>query len=211
MIEMKYLILSMENHFVYTMTPRSLCATAVVAGDGDSVIKGVTSGNSADFDKIKDRQQFYKDVWMVDQRTNSLSIVPWSQVSDSWKQQQKILVLRQDLFYSWETFTAGALARLTRYKWDQFDQLATRELDKCDPLANQYTMMLEEYARVMEVPVEQAYKELKLRIESDNIARFRITAMAEKWKNIINTITTSDESASVRKEMVREFWLNAAI
>jgi hypothetical protein len=193
------------------MVPRVITANALVSGDGDSIIMGVTTGNSADYNKMVDRHTFYKNIYAIDKRTVTITEVEEDKVSEGWKRQRNILSLRQDIFYTWETFTAAALARVTRYKWDQFDQLATRELDKCDPANNQFTMMLEEYARVMEVPVEQAYKEMKLRIESDNVQKFRIQAMTEKWKDIINQATEVDQMAQIRKDMIREFWLNSSI
>jgi uncharacterized protein (DUF4415 family) len=193
------------------MVPRVITANALVSGDGDSVIIAVTTGNSTDYNKMVDRQTFYKKIYQIDKRTMLLSEVLETSVSDGWLRQRNILSLRQDAFYTWETFTAAALARCTRYKWDQFDQLATRELDKCDPSNNQFTMMLEEYARVMEIPVDQTYKELKLRIESDNIQKFRIQAMTEKWKDKINNATELDEMNHLRKDMIRDFWLNSSI
>lgn len=211
MNEMKYLILSTENQCIYTMTPRVITANALVSGDGDSLIKGVTKGNSVDFHKIKNREMFYEKIYMVENKRNSIVEIPSEHVSDSWKRQRDILFLRQEIFYNWETYTATSLARITRHKWDHFDVMAENELAKCNPSNNEFTWIIEEYARVMEVPADRAYKELKLRIESDNITRFRITALAEKWKNKINQGETPEEFSVIKREMVKEFWLNSSI
>ena len=211
MIEMKYLILSMENWCIFTYTPRAISASAMAAGDGDSVVKGITFGNCVDYGKISNRDMFYSNIYMMEQKTNKLVIVPDDQVSDSWKQQREILRLRQDAIFLWETYTANSLVRVVRHAWQHFDVVAEAELSKCDPTADQFTHIIEEYARIMELPVNRAYKELKLRIESDNVARFRIQAMAEKWKNKINQSNTADEINKVKQEMLNEFWLNSYI
>lgn len=193
------------------MTPRVITANALVSGDGDSLIKGVTKGNSVDFHKIKNREMFYEKIYMVENKRNSIVEIPSENVSDSWKRQRDIIFLRQEVFYNWETYTTTSLARLTRHKWDHFDVMAENELAKCNPGNNEFTWIIEEYARVMEVPVDRAYKELKLRIESDNITRFRITALAEKWKIKINQCEAPEEFDVVKRDMLKEFWLNSSI
>jgi hypothetical protein len=208
---MKYLIVSLENFFIYTIADSVIIANALVSGNGDTMIFPVNSTNSIDYNKMLDRQTFYKTIYFLDKKTLQIYETPYTNVSVEWRKQQQILSIRQDLFYTWETFTNSALSRVTRHSWDQFDQMVTIELDKCDPKNNQFTMMIEEYARVMETPVDQMYKELKLKIESDNVRKFRIQAMAERWKNIINDITDISEIAKIKKTMIREFWRNSLI
>jgi uncharacterized protein (DUF4415 family) len=211
MPDMKYLILSTENFCVYTMSPRHLTANALVAGEGDSMIRGITWSNSVEYNRVTNRDFFYDKIYTVDTARNAFIEVDPANVSDTWKQTREILRLRQDAFFNWETHLSNSLARVMRHGWEHFDVVAEQEIAKSDPANNSYTWVLEEYARTMEVSVQQAYKELKLRIESDNITKFRIQALGEKWRNKINQCNTFNDIEAARKEMVREFWLNSLI
>jgi hypothetical protein len=148
---------------------------------------------------------------MIDNKNNSFSEVDPSNVSESWKKQREVLFLRQNIFVHWETLTSNSLIRLSRHKWGEFDSYMETELKNCDPVKNEFSHILEEYARIVELPVDLAYRELKLRIESDNSVKFRIQALAEKWKKKINQGETSDELAAIRTNMIKEFWLNSMI
>lgn len=211
MTDMKYLILSTENFCVYTMSPRVLTANALVAGEGDSMIRGITWSNSIDYNKVTNRDFFYNKIYTVDTKRNAFIEVDPANVSDSWKKTREILRLRQDAFWNWETHLNNSLARVMRHAWDHFDVVAEEEIAKCDPAVGSYTWILEEYARILDIPVDRAVKELKLRIESDNITKFRIQTLGEKWRNKINECNNFNDIETARQEMVREFWLNSLI
>lgn len=211
MIETRYLIASLENTSIYLMTPSVITANALVAGSGDSIIKVFTVYNSIDYGKLT-RGMFTDKVYSIDQKAgNSLVEMPDEHVTVSWKETRTILNIRQNLFGRWESFTKQALARQTRHQWSEFDFVAMEQIKQSIPSENQYTWMLEEYARIMEVPVDRAYKELKLRLESDLMTKFRIQALAEKWKDKINQVTMTQQVEDIRREMAREFWQNSSI
>lgn len=211
MIETRYLIASLENTSVYLMTPSIITANALVSGSGDSIIKVFTAYNSADYGKIT-RNMFIEKVYSIDQKGgNTFVEMPDEHVSSSWKETRSILLTRQHLFGRWESFTKQALARQTRHQWAEFDFVAMEQIKESDPASNTYTWMLEEYARIVEMPVDRAYKELKLRLESDLMTKFRIQALAEKWKDKINQVTMQQQVEDVRREMAREFWQNSSI
>jgi hypothetical protein len=207
---MKYLILSMENFCVYTMIMSPTMANAIIGGDGDSMIRGITWANSPEYARATDRDWFYKGIWQID-NTNRFVEVNESKVSATWLAQRDLLRMRQDLFFAWDTHLSNSLVRVVRHAWEHFDVTALAEIDKCNPETGQYSWIIEEYARIINQPVEKAFKELKLRIESDNNVRFRIQAMGEKWKNEINKVASYADADRVRKEMSREFWLNSLI
>ena len=211
MIETKYLIASLENTSVYLMTPSVITANALVSGSGDSIIKVFTAYNSADYGKIT-RNMFTEKVYSIDQKAGNIFVeMPDEHVSASWKETRSTLLIRQHLFGRWESFTKQALARQTRHQWGEFDFVAMEQIKESDPSSNTYTWMLEEYARIVEIPVDRAYKELKLRLESDLMTKFRIQALAEKWKDRINQVTMQQQVEDVRREMAREFWQNSSI
>jgi uncharacterized protein (DUF4415 family) len=209
-IMMKYLILSMENHAVYTMVMSPVIANALVSGDGDTVIRGITTATSPEYTRPLNRDWFQGTYWQVGSDNRFTEIDP-TKITDKWRAQQQVMRLRQDLLFAWQSHLEASLSRVVRHTWQHFDVLAEAEFSRCDPAQGQYSWIIEEYARIIEQPVEQAYKELKLRIESDNMVRFRIQAMGEKWKARINAVTEVSQSDQVRKEMAREFWLNSVI
>jgi hypothetical protein len=215
MIEMKYLILSNENNCVYTSSPRKHTALALAEGNTDSYVLGLTYanvGDYADYDKITNRDVFWEKVWHLDvAKSMKFTTLSDDSVSDSWKVTRNELRIRQEAFFLWETLVHNAYAKLSGPIWDQFDIFAEHELAKCEPDDDKYEWTIEEYARIMDQPVKQAYKELKLQIESDKMKRFRIETMAKRWKNEINKIKNRDDLADIRQKMNREFWKDASI
>jgi hypothetical protein len=71
--------------------------------------------------------------------------------------------------------------------------------------------MIEEYAIVLGVPCNDAYKELKFVIESDNMIKFRIQALSEKWKRVINNTVDVESFNIIKQGIIRDFWFNASI
>lgn len=211
MNDMKYLIISQENFCVYTWTSRVITANALIAGDGDSMIRGVTVSNCISYNTITDRDMFVNKVYQINNHRNELVEVPLSNVTDSWKEKQQLLRYKQDAFWNWESNINASLARTIKHTWDSFDVVAQRALESSNPTTGEYSILIQEYARTLEQPVELAYKELKLRIDSDNITKFRVSALEEKWKNKINACLTKEEIELTRQAMVRELWLNSLI
>jgi hypothetical protein len=71
-----------------------------------------------------------------------------------------------------------------------------------------FTPAIHEYARILEMSEQEAFKELTLQTETQIMKKFRIQALAEKWKRKINTCYTKDEIEAVKKQMNREFITN---
>jgi hypothetical protein len=200
----------MENHCVYTVVQNSLIANALIDGDGDCVIRGITPATCAEYSLVVNRDWCKMNTWSIDS-TNKFTRMDPANISDRWRAQQETIRMRQDLMFTWYSHVEASLSRVIRHAWEHFDVVMKAELAKCDPANNAYTWIIEEYARTLGQPVNQVYKEVKLRIESDDNVRFRIQAMAEKWKNIINRASTYDQSEQIRRDMSREFWRNSQI
>lgn len=211
MKSMKYLVISMENWCVFTYTESMHIANALAAGSGDVVVFGVAQNSNKWYQKIKDRDMFYEKVIMLDSKNRTMKVMSADTVSDSWRDTQDLLRMRQRSFFAWETATWGALSKLEKNHWNYFDTICEQELAKSDPDTNTYSLLIEEYARTMDQPVDHAFKDLKMRIESDNAAKFRVQALADRWKNKINESFTREELQATVQEMRREFWLNSRI
>jgi hypothetical protein len=156
-------------------------------------------------------EYFYKDVYKVATGKNSIMPSSKNDVSKEWLVNQEILRARRNIFKVWESYTANALIRVQRYQWDGFTALANSQLEKCDVSNDKYTIMLEEFARVVELPVDQFCKDLRLKLEADNITKFRITALAEKWKHKINSAQSKQDFTTIIPEMHQEFNSNSFI
>lgn len=210
MQDMKYLVVSMENNVVYTYTPRSITATALCEGDIDSIVVGLTYAitPAADYNMVKNRDLFYGKAYVFDPKKYSLVETDVNNLSDSWKETQELVRMRQEAFFTWESLMYNALLKATQNTWDGYDFVAYTELSKCDPSEGVFTPTVTEYARILEIPVLSAYKELKLQTETQIMKKFRIQSLSEKWKRKINTCYTKDDIEAAKKQMHREYITN---
>ena len=209
---MRYLIGSSENDCIFTITNKPISATALAAGLLDSFIMGITPYTHKDlYNQITNREFFYPRVWSTDKNMARLVSIDPAHVSTEWRSQRELIRARQNVFVVWESFTENALIRNQRHQWDQFASVAQQQIALCDAAVDQFTPMIEEYARCVDLSPAQALKELQLQSDSDNFSRFRITAMAEKWKQKINATTTVEEVSKIGPLMTRDFWRNASI
>jgi hypothetical protein len=211
MKNMKYILVSMENWCIFTYTSSMHIANALATGAGDVVVSGLGRNSNKWYGKIKERDMFYEKVVMLDSKNRNMQVVSADTVSDSWRDMQDLLRMRQRAFAHWETATCAALSKLEKHHWNYFDTICEQEIAKSNPDTDTYSLLLEEYARTMDQPVDHVYKDLKLRIESDNAAKFRVQALSDRWKNKINEAFTREELTATVQEMQREFWLNSRI
>lgn len=207
---MKYLILSMENHCIYTMTQSSLIANALVAGDGDTTLRGINAATSRDYAKVTGRDWFLDTVYHMTTNNDFMPIAR-DLVTDAWRAQQTRIRLRQDLFVAWHSHVELSLARLNRHPWPAFESAALAALADCRPEEQVWSPLVEEYARITARPVDQVYRDLEMQLASDRSHRFRVSAMAVRWRDRINQVQDRSEYAAVAQEMAREFWVNAAL
>lgn len=211
MTEVKYIIVSLENWCVFSFSRSEYIANAVAEGFGDTVILAWNRHSNDWFDRIKDWDLFYRRAIYVDSARSTMIELPASSLSESWLATQEILRIRQSAFFAWENLTRGALTRMSRHIWSDFDRVCEEELALCDPGQNRYTPLLEDYADQVSMPVAHLYKDLKLRLESDRVAKFRAEILSDKWKRRINTAVTAESVAAAKQEMVREFWHNCRL
>jgi len=204
----KYLIVSLENISILVMTESIVIANALISGSGDEIIRYIDPIISADYD-IMTEEKFNEGFYTMDGKNrNRLVLLSDEYITDSLREKKKVLNFRKYLLEMLESFTASALVRQVRHKWSEFDLVAMEQIKQSDPATGNYTWMMEEYSRIMGMPVEHAYKELKIRIESDILTKFRVQALAEKWKDAINQTTSESDKSTIIAGMGRDFWKN---
>ena len=207
---MLYLIISYENLCVYTVVDSPIIANAIVGSSIDAYILAITPASCRDYELCTD-EYFYNNVCKIANGKANIMMSSKDSVSEEWLINREILRTRKNIFKVWEIFTANALIRVQRYQWDGFTALARSELEKCNLSNNNYTMMIEEFATTVNLPIDQFCKDLKLKIEADDITKFRITALAEKWKSKINSARKKSEFVVIVPEMYQEFNSNSFI
>jgi len=209
MKDVLYIVISYENFCVHTVSRNLVTATALASSSIDCFIQGIFP-QSPMHKQITSRDFFYDTVWKSDGKA-ALTEIDKSQVTDSWLAERDVIRLRQDLFGLWEQWTHNALARVSSTKWTLFNAVAKSELEKCDISNGIFTPLIQEYARVREMEINAAVAELSLKIDTENAIKFRITALAEKYKDKINKIMTRDDLILVRDCMHQDFWGNSTL
>lgn len=207
---MLYLIISYENLCIYTVVDSASVANALVASSIDTFVRAISPANCSNYD-ICTEEHFYNNVCKIATGKGMIMESSENDVSKEWLINRNILRARKNIFKVWEIYTANALVRVQRYQWGGFTALAASELEKCDLKNQKYTIMIEEFARIVDLPIDQFCKDLKLKLEADNITKFRITALAEKWKNKINHARSKQDLSTIVPEMHQEFNSNSFI
>jgi hypothetical protein len=209
-MEAKYLILSTENNCIYTWTNNDVVANAINDGDMDSLIRVITKHNSLEsFEKLNTAD--LTDTYAVNLSKNTVAKISNTDVSESWLNQKNILLFRQKCFDYWHTTVVDAFSRISPTVWQSFEVIALDQINKCDPSINYYIPAIEEYANILGKSLPDTYKDLKLTLESNFIKKFRIQALADKWKSIINSTTDVDSFESIKLSMNQDFWHFALI
>ena len=208
-----YLIVDRLTGCIYCTTPLIVVANAICMSlGGDAKIQRIAPNtvSTKDYDiitSINSSQVAYQ----LSKKGLTLTKIRIDELNNDWFNTREIVYRRLELFKFWEGFALAALDSISKYHWGEFYSMACNELRNCDPANNQYTRVFEEYARILEVPEDIAYKELKLTTETDTLAKFRISAMSEKWRRKINLVSTQKQSQALLLQMTQEFLDNANI
>ena len=78
-------------------------------------------------------------------------------------------------------------------------------LDECDPSTGHYSFSINEYALTTGIPVAEAYKELKFKVEGMRTQRLRIYGQFEYFSKKINSATTGAAMDAIYNEMMKKF------
>jgi len=207
----KYVICDNDTNFVYTNSWSKQIAYALCEGIRDIGTFILTVHNNNYYFKINNWEFFYDQPYTIDWRNGTMVEHSKEFLNADIIKTQEIIKLRRQLFSMWESHILTALNVRGSNHWQDFPLITASELEKCNPSEGHYSWLIEDYARFVELTPEEAYKTLKLRIESNQVIQFKITALAERWKNKINQATNFGEKSSILEQMRQEFWANGRI
>jgi hypothetical protein len=210
MLETKYLILSMENECIYTITTDPETANALAASNINTIIRPITRRSFSDYDKVN-RDYFKDKIYKSDFRNRTISEIDSTLISQNWKDEREWMLLRQEALTVLEVQYRIAITPTQWSYEDNFSNEVWQEIMLCDPNNDLYTRYIEEYARIVDKSSNQVYKELKLKIEGEKFIRFRINALVERWKLKINQIKTQEDYEKLRLDLIDEFWWKSKI
>lgn len=207
---LKYLVVSAENDCVFAMVHSPVIASALVRGGLDfwsrSVSPFVERGL---YGQIPTQDHFEKAIYKIEK--NALRSVDRDGVTDYWLHMRDIIRERRILFNIWEALTINALDKLNRYHSADFLRLAEKQLAQCDPSSQKFTPIIEDYAQTIGMEPLVAYRHLRFQLDNDEITRFKITAMAEKWVGIINSTNNIKELQELRPMLYQALYGNSVI
>jgi len=207
-MELKYLIISMENYCVFTMDTDVVNANNTALSNFNSFVRPVSRLNFKEYDSINARTFFKDKIYKIEASAKKLTEMNPDDISESWKTQRELIWLRQEGHAYLGMHHEIAISLTKTFHWDQFPTEALEEIKNCDPTTNSYTRLIEEYSRALDKPINHVYKELKLKLEGEQVVKFRISALTQKWKSLINKITTREELEFIKEGMITEFWVN---
>lgn len=206
MTGIKYLIVSWENQGIFTIETDPVIANGLASSNLNCYVRDLFEFNFPNLAEIKDRDQFKNNYYKLDSKSYELQPLLPHLINDSWLAEQEAMFLRQDALIYLRYNARLAMTGMERNVWSNFSIEAEIELDKCKPDEGIYTRPLEEYARIMNQPVEQTYKELKLTVEGEKFVRFRVAALTKFFQIKINNIKTKDDFYFIQKYIMHEFW-----
>jgi hypothetical protein len=210
MIEIKYLILSMENECIYTITTDPETANALAASNINTIIRPITKRSFSDYAKVN-RDYFKDKIYKSDFRNRTINEIDSTLISQNWKDEREWMLLRQEALTVLEVQYQIAITPTQWFYGNNFSNEVWQEIMVCDLSNDSYTKYIEEYARIVNKSSNQVYKELKLKIEGEKFIRFRINALAERWKLKINQIKTQEDYEKLRLNLIDEFWWKSKI
>ena len=212
MSDIRYLLYDNGSRLVLTVEEDPIVASALASGSFYSTTIHIIPIQPTDQYFNNDRAVYQKIPHQVikKQYQNTVAITD-SSVPEAFTVDQRIIQNRQDIFRIWGMLNTEVLSRNRSSYWDNFETEVYTQLGLCSPGNKQFTPMIEEYAYILGVDPEIAYKELKLKSDGERMLKFRITALAEKWKLKINSLSMSTELEQVKLDMIDDFRKNSSL
>jgi hypothetical protein len=120
-------------------------------------------------------------------------------ITREWIARRQLGNFRARLMIELETHCERYLARSVNFCGDEISlPYIQKQLELSNPDFNIYSPGIQEWADIVEMPVEVAYQELKMKFDSSSISVMRVHAIWSKFVNKFNNITLEDNITSAQ-------------
>jgi len=198
------LVVDLENGAVLCRPKYTSVAKGVTKGIDNTTV--VTLASNLQW-KIKEYSPFDFDkddlVWSVG---GVIALMPDHLKTDAYRAKKKLAQERARYITALEAYFQMYLTRVVDFYDQATEAYIISELEQCNPLANYYTYGITEYARVLDIHPETAYKEFKLRYDTQMLVRLRNLAMYQKHLDLMNQCNTREELQDALKNANNEIW-----
>lgn len=198
------LVVDLENGAVLCRPQSTSTARGVIKGIQNTSVCTLASSLTWKAREYKGFD-FNKDdlVWSVG---GNIKPMPDHLKTDDFYAKKQLAQERAKYIYALEVYFQMYLTRVVDFYDQATETYIISELDQCNPLANYYTYGIQEYARVLDIHPETAYKEFKLRYDTQMLARMRNLAMFQKHLDLMNQCTTKEQLQDALKNANNEIW-----
>jgi hypothetical protein len=138
-------------------------------------------------------------------KATSVSLMPQGNINPVYLEKKRLAQLRSRIFPALYNIAHWASRKTIVSPVAGIEADLQKFLDDCDPDSGVYDFNIEEYALTNNMPVEEAYKELKLRVDNYRTQRMRIYSQFEYFSKKINITTTGPGMQAVHEEMIKKF------
>lgn len=201
----KYLISDAETWAVYAQAPTITSAQAVILGMVNIEVRSLPVQlvhRAPEYKGLNFDKDFYQFAIKF-----KVFPMPEELKTPEFLERRRVIKLRLAYLHSLETYNQEQLNRTIDF-YDKFDGYLLSAIEKCDPSTNTYHPGIVEYATISGIPVEAAYRELKMREETRGAVKLRNLAIYRKHVNIFNKLTTRDELKLAFKEAMNDLYSN---
>jgi len=120
--------------------------------------------------------------------------------TETFEEKRRLLALRAKAFEIWRGIILDQLRKSEDF-YGAVDPYLYRELSASEPSG-----LMREYARVMELPLEEVMQFSKLRVEENAHKRLMLHALADKYARAINTCRTEHDISAACERMRSDFF-----
>ena len=141
-------------------------------------------------------------------KKRSFDIMTDNEVNDIFLEKKRLATLRSLSMIVLFGWSFGSTRKISISHIPSIDNDIMFSLLESDPENNQYDQSIQEYSDIMNISVEEGYKELKLLSENFRTRKIRTFAYTEYFLNKINNASTKDQIIEIDEEVNRKFNLD---
>ena len=134
--------------------------------------------------------------------------MPNNGVNDLFLEKKRLADLRSSSMINLFKWSFGSTRKMSISHIFGIENDITVSLLESDPNNNKYNHSITEYSDIMEISVEEGYKELKLLSDNFRTQKIRMFAYTEYFLNKINNSYTKEHLNQINEEMNRKFNLD---